>query len=79
MSAAVRIGEVRGRPMIEVLDELRERVANGEITSLAIVAERVFHPQPELTVYGRFREEPFRGLSALQVASAKLSRDCAWH
>lgn len=60
--------------MLEALDELRERVINGEVCSLAVQAEVTGQGQPRFVFLGRFEQDPFRALLALERAGHSLHR-----
>jgi hypothetical protein len=70
----VKLARAFEKDMLSVVDELRERVRNGEITGLAILAE-VTHPAPpRLVLRGRYQRDPYRAMTALLVAKAALMK-----
>lgn len=71
MSVA-KIGEFLGRDMLCVVDELRERIVNGEVFSLAIIAEGGRPHEPNVVLRGRYNSDPYRALVAFQRASRRL-------
>jgi hypothetical protein len=58
--------------MLEAVDELRARIDNGEITSLAIVAEVMRRGPPRIVIQGRFISDPYRALAALTMAEVRM-------
>lgn len=70
----VGLGEFLGRDMLTVVDEIRQRILNGEIASLAVVGEVMGQQHPAIAYCGRFHTDPYRALLALQHASFRLHR-----
>jgi hypothetical protein len=72
MGQVVNMGRAFAKEMLEVVDELRARIINGEIVSLAIVAEVTLHGAPRIVMRGRFTTDPYRALAALNAAEVKV-------
>lgn len=58
--------------MVDVVDEVRSRIENGEVHSLAIVMEVQGQSVPLIAMRGRFERDPFRALLALERAQYKV-------
>jgi hypothetical protein len=58
--------------MLEVVDELRARIALGEITSLALIAEAISPGPPRSILLGRYNVDSHRALVALSVAKTRV-------
>lgn len=57
-----------GKGIVDLLEELRDRAANGEVLSLAIIVEIQGQRSPMTLMRGTYGRDPFRALAALSRA-----------
>lgn len=67
-----KLGDVLGRGMADVVDELRGRIQEGEVLSLALVVEVMGERRPMTVIRGRFQTDPYSALAALTRAKHVL-------
>jgi hypothetical protein len=74
MNAVTKITSAHQTKIVAVLEDLLERAAAGELTSLAYIAEELELRESLMGVVGRYRDEPVRLLGEMSVMKAKLAQ-----
>jgi hypothetical protein len=68
----VTMGEFLGKDMHAAVDELRQRIGDGEVRSLGIMVELLGCPRPLILWRGGFKRDPYRTLLVLERAKRGL-------
>jgi hypothetical protein len=63
-----KIGEVLGRGMVSVIEDLKGRINAGEVISLVIIVEIEGKRVPMTVMRGGYKRDPYRALIALTRA-----------
>lgn len=74
MGEVVKLSRAFETDMLSVVDELRQRVVDGEISALAIMVELPHPEPPRLVLRGRYQRDPFKAMTALNVAKVMVMK-----
>lgn len=63
-----RMSDVLARGMLDVVEELRMRLVDGEVVSMLLITELAGERRPVTVVRGRFERDNYSALTALARA-----------